>query len=77
MAQAFIFFFAGFDSVARTMCFMAYELAVNLDVQQRLRAEIEEANDNYNGQITYDTLMELKYMDMVVSGKFSGLICIY
>lgn len=54
---------------------MAYELAVNPDVQQRLRAEIEEANENCNQQITYDTLMELKYMDMVVSGKCRPLKC--
>lgn len=53
------------------MCFMAYELAVNQDVQQKLREEIEDVNQKYNGKITYDILTEMKYLDMVVSGKQS------
>lgn len=50
------------------MCFMAYELAVNQDVQQKLRLEIEEVNENCSGKITYDVLMGMEYLDMVVSG---------
>lgn len=69
IAQAYIFFFGGFESVARTMCFMAHELAANKDVQQKLKNEIKEVNQKCNGKITYDILMEMKYLDMVLSGK--------
>ncbi|XP_074040341.1 cytochrome P450 9e2-like isoform X2 [Leptinotarsa decemlineata] len=66
-AQALIFFFAGFDSVSSLMCFMAHELAVNSDIQIRLRKEINETSVSCGGSITYEALLKMKYMDMVVS----------
>lgn len=47
---------------------MLYELVVNTEVQDRLRDEIVTTNDNFNGKITYEGLMKMRYMDMVVSG---------
>ncbi|XP_020296279.1 cytochrome P450 9e2-like [Pseudomyrmex gracilis] len=66
VSQAFIFFFAGFDTSSTLMCFAAHELAVNPDIQDRLRKEVEEHSDE-NGDITYDSLSKMTYMDMVVS----------
>ncbi|KAF2881549.1 hypothetical protein ILUMI_24625 [Ignelater luminosus] len=66
-AQALIFFFAGFDSVSTLMCFAVYELAVNPDVQQKLREEVDETLKNCNGSLTYEALLKMKYMDMVIS----------
>lgn len=66
-AQALIFFFAGFGSVANNLSFMGYELAVNPDVQDRLNKEIEETLKKYNGNVTYEAIMGMKYMDMVVN----------
>nr|ANS06316.1 cytochrome P450 [Agasicles hygrophila] len=66
-AQALIFFFAGFDSVATAMSFMGYELAANPDIQKRLRKEIVDALKESDGNVTYDILHKMKYMDMVVS----------
>lgn len=71
ISQAFIFFFGGFESTARAMCFMAYELAINRDIQQKLRLEIEKVFEKCSGKITYDDLMGMKYMEMVVSGEFN------
>ncbi|XP_044253641.1 cytochrome P450 9e2-like isoform X2 [Tribolium madens] len=62
-AQALIFFFAGFDTVSSAMCFLSYELATNPDIQKKLLQEI----DSVNGKPTYEVLMNLKYLDMVVS----------
>lgn len=64
-----IFFFAGFDSVSTLMCFLAYELCVDQDIQNRLREEIEETSENCNNKLTYEALVGMKYMDMVVTGK--------
>ncbi|CAG9827785.1 unnamed protein product [Diabrotica balteata] len=66
-AQALIFFFAGFDSVASLLSFTCYELMVNPDIQTRLRKEIEETLEQCNGNVTYEAIMKMKYMDMVLS----------
>nr|QTM97432.1 Cytochrome P450 [Sitophilus oryzae] len=66
-SQALIFFFAGFDTISTAMCFGSYELAVNKDVQDRLREEIRTTYKENDGKITYDVLLKMKYLDMVVS----------
>lgn len=68
-AQAMIFFFAGFESVTSVMAFMAYELAVNPDIQKKLRDEVQETSSECGGKLTYEALMKMKYLDMVISGK--------
>ncbi|KAJ8928365.1 hypothetical protein NQ314_019096 [Rhamnusium bicolor] len=55
-AQALIFFFAGFDTVSTGMSFAAYELAVNQDVQERLRKEVYDTLEECNGKLTYETV---------------------
>ncbi|XP_011869164.1 PREDICTED: cytochrome P450 9e2-like [Vollenhovia emeryi] len=67
VSQAFIFFFAGFDTSSTLMCFVAHELAVNQEVQDRLRQEVLHHLAEGNGEITYEALSKMSYMDMVVS----------
>ncbi|KRT85988.1 cytochrome P450, partial [Oryctes borbonicus] len=66
-AQAMVFFFGGFESVATLMSFMTYELALNPECQKKLQTEIDETLKECNGQLTYEALMKMKYMDMVLS----------
>ncbi|XP_011699841.1 PREDICTED: cytochrome P450 9e2-like [Wasmannia auropunctata] len=66
-AQAFVFFFGGFDTVSNLMCFAAHEIAVNPDVQAKLRDEINEVLKTTNGELTYDALNEMQYLDAVVN----------
>ncbi|KAF5296444.1 hypothetical protein FQR65_LT01431 [Abscondita terminalis] len=66
-AQALLFFFGGFDTISTLVSFMTHELAVNVDVQKRLRKEIEETLKECNGMINYDALFNMKYLDMVVN----------
>ncbi|KAI4460048.1 cytochrome p450 [Holotrichia oblita] len=66
-AQAFVFFLAGFDTTSSSISFALLELALNEDVQNKLRIEINEVLKNYNGEYTYDMLGELHYLDMVIS----------
>ncbi|CAG9806333.1 unnamed protein product [Chironomus riparius] len=72
-ANSFIFFAAGFESSSSIMSFCCYELALNQDIQDRLRTEIEEVAERYNGEVTYDGIREIKYLDMV----FNETIRIY
>lgn len=66
-AQAFAFFMAGFDTSATAMCFAAYELAINSDIQHRLQREIDEVLLTNHGKVSYETLLGMTYMDQVVS----------
>ncbi|XP_044272375.1 cytochrome P450 9e2-like [Tribolium madens] len=65
--QALIFFFGGFDTVASLMSFMSYELATNPDCQEKLRQEVDEVMQNCDGKVTYEAIVNMKYMDMVTS----------
>ncbi|XP_036143624.1 cytochrome P450 9e2-like isoform X2 [Monomorium pharaonis] len=42
VSQAFIFFLAGFETFSTLISFVAHELAVNQDIQDRLREEIQQ-----------------------------------
>lgn len=66
VAQCVTFFFAGYDSIASTLAMVVYELALNSDVQERLIAEIDEAIRE-KGELTYETVYEMKYLDCVVA----------
>ncbi|KAJ8926643.1 hypothetical protein NQ314_020977 [Rhamnusium bicolor] len=66
-AQALIFFFAGFETVSTNMSFAAYELAANPDIQDKLRKEINATLEECGGQLTYEGLLKMKYLDMVIS----------
>nr|UUB32703.1 cytochrome P450 CYP9Z52 [Dendroctonus valens] len=66
-SQAMIFFFAGFDTISTAMCFGSYELAVNKEIQNKLRSEIVEAHRLNGGKVTYDSLLKMNYMDKVIS----------
>lgn len=68
-SQALIFFFAGFESISTAMSFVAYELAIHTDIQTRLRDEVQNVNRQCNGKLTYEALMKMEYLDMVISGK--------
>lgn len=69
-AQAFVFFLGGFETSSTTMTFCLRELAFNQDIQDKLREEVSEAYRKNNGELNYDTLMGMKYMDKVVNGKY-------
>lgn len=69
-AQSFLFFAAGFETTSTTMTFVLYELAHNQEIQQKVRDEISEVLSRHNGKITYDAIMEMKYMQQVLEGKF-------
>jgi cytochrome P450 family 9 len=68
ISQCFIFFLAGFDTSSMILSFVAYELALNPDIQKRLYEEIADVNRQLNGgPLTYDALQKMSYMDMVIS----------
>lgn len=67
IAQCFICFLVGSDSLGKTLAFMAYELALNHEIQQKLYEEIRMVNESLSGgRLTCDALSKLKYLDQVI-----------
>ncbi|KAK4878613.1 hypothetical protein RN001_011119 [Aquatica leii] len=60
-AQAFVFFVAGFETFSSVMMYCLLEVALNQEIQDKLREEV-----NRYEQITYDSLNGLVYMRQVV-----------
>ncbi|KOX71590.1 Cytochrome P450 9e2 [Melipona quadrifasciata] len=65
-AQAFIFFFGGFESTSTLMCFAAYEIGINDDIQKRLQDEIDQVLEDCNGEVTYEAINGMKYLEAVI-----------
>ncbi|KAI4461640.1 cytochrome p450 [Holotrichia oblita] len=66
LAQSVMFFGAGFETSSTTMTFCLHELAHNIAIQQRLREEINATMQKYDGKLTYDAIIEMKYLNMVL-----------
>ncbi|XP_073952755.1 cytochrome P450 6B2-like [Choristoneura fumiferana] len=65
-AQAFLFYAAGYETTASTMGFMLYHLALQTEIQDKLRAEIDEYLQKNNNLITLETVMnDLPYLEKV------------
>ncbi|KAH6919090.1 cytochrome P450 [Coprinopsis sp. MPI-PUGE-AT-0042] len=64
IAQISTFTFAGMDTTSSALGRLLWLLSEKQDVQDRLRAEIREAKEQY-GQLSYDELMALPYLDAV------------
>lgn len=68
-AQSFLFFGGGFESSSTTMAFCMYELARNPEVQQRAYEEIDMILNKYDGALSYDSIMEMKYVKCCIEGE--------
>lgn len=68
-AQAFLFFFAGFETSSSTMQFALYELALNPELQNKVQLEIDQLLAKNDGKLTYEGVMSLELLDRVVDGK--------
>jgi cytochrome P450 family 6 len=66
IAQSLIFFLAGHGVTAATLTFCSFELALNQHIQQTLYNEIKCAVDSNDGNLSYDVLMQLPYLDAVI-----------
>lgn len=68
-AQCVLFYIAGYDTTATTLSFVSYCLALHPGVQQRCMDEVERVLAAHGGEITYEALAEMTYLDMVFAGK--------
>ncbi|XP_039955220.1 cytochrome P450 6a9-like [Bactrocera tryoni] len=66
-AQTFVFFIAAFETSSTTMSFALYELALQPELQERLRREVQVTFAKYNNEFTYECLQAMRFMDQVVA----------
>ncbi|XP_071448733.1 probable cytochrome P450 6a17 [Hetaerina americana] len=66
-AQCFIFYIGGFETSATTLSFALFELSRNLAVQNKLRDEVDRVLGESDGEITYEGLAKMHYMDCVIA----------
>ncbi|XP_026813244.1 cytochrome P450 6k1-like [Rhopalosiphum maidis] len=66
IANAILMFTAGSETVSSMLSFCLYELALNKEIQDKLRAEIWSAKAKHDGQLNNDYLMDLHYTNMVL-----------
>ena len=67
-SNIFIFYLAGHETTALTISFALYELALQPEIQDKLRGEIKKAREANNGVMDYKTIKNIAYLEMVVSG---------
>jgi len=61
-----LFMLAGFDSTQTLLLYTAYALALNQDVQEKLREEVGRVLEETDGEFTYEGLGKMTYLDMVI-----------
>ncbi|XP_048223856.1 cytochrome P450 3A9-like [Perognathus longimembris pacificus] len=69
IAQAITFIMAGYETTSNALSFVMYALATHPNVQKKLQEEIDSALPN-KAPATYDILIEMEYLDMVVNETF-------
>ncbi|XP_037092122.1 cytochrome P450 9e2-like [Pollicipes pollicipes] len=67
VTQSVLFFIAGYDTTATLLTFAGYSLATNPDCQRAAHREIDDVLERYGGQMTYEAVSEMTYMDRVLN----------
>jgi cytochrome P450 family 6 len=63
-----LFFIAGFETSSTTMMFALYELSLNPDIQEKLRAHIKDVLAKHKNEVTYEAMLDMHYLQMVIDG---------
>nr|XP_018904207.1 PREDICTED: probable cytochrome P450 6a20 [Bemisia tabaci]XP_018904208.1 PREDICTED: probable cytochrome P450 6a20 [Bemisia tabaci] len=65
-ANTFEFFIDGFETSAGTLAFIFYELALNPEVMDKCREEVKATLAKHGGNLSYDSLKDLTYIQCVI-----------
>ena len=62
-SQSMVFLLAGFETTNTSLAFLSYQLALNSDVQEKLRYEVDEHFPDVN-QVTQQSSAENKWLNL-------------
>lgn len=68
VAQCVMFLIAGYDTVASVLAICTYLLAKNPEDQMRLRQEMQDLVQENKEGLTYEGVMEAKFLDACIMG---------
>ncbi len=66
LIQALGFLLAGHETTSTALCLICYAIATHTSVQDQLIKEIDQLQENNNDSISYERIMKMEYLDMVV-----------
>lgn len=66
-AQASTFFVDGYETSSGVLAFALYALTINPKVQDKLREEVDSVIKKNGGELTFDGIQEMAYLEMVLS----------
>lgn len=66
IAQAYAFYFGGFETTSSVLSYITHNIAANPSIQIKLQQEINKVLDEKNGNVTYDTVSQLEYLQAVI-----------
>lgn len=66
-AQSLVFLFGGYETTSTTLAFACYHLALDGQVQDQLRDEIDRLWPEDEESPSYDVLHQMPYLDMVIN----------
>lgn len=68
-SQIFVMFAAGFETSSTTSTLALYQMSTQPQVLAKAVKEVDEVLKRHNGQITYQALKEMSYLEQVMYGK--------
>jgi Cytochrome P450 len=71
VAQALVFFIAGFETSSTSLTFAMMEMARKPSVQKKAKLHIEEVLAKHNGVMSYQALQEMTYLDWIIQGNIN------
>ena len=66
VAQAFILFFAGFDTMSFSLSQVIHNLLIYPNVQEKVLAEIDNVLEETGGDVTYEAIQNMSYLHRVI-----------
>ena len=68
-AQAFVFYVAGQETTGGTAAFTLFELAQHPEVLKKAQDEVHRVLAEHNGEVTYDSIKEMTYLELCIQGE--------